>query len=57
MALAPNFMGKNKILTNGGRVLNVITIQNNINIAREFLYNNIKKIKWKGSFYRRDIGT
>ncbi len=51
-------ISKKKILvTNGGRVLNIVVNQNNLKLARQELYEKIKKIMWKGSFYRKDIGN
>ncbi|MCL1834506.1 MAG: phosphoribosylamine--glycine ligase, partial [Leptospirales bacterium] len=44
------------IVTNGGRVLNVTSIGNSLKEARENVYNEIDKIQFEGSFYRRDIG-
>ena len=47
---------ENKILTNGGRVLGLVGIGRNTEEAREKVYRNIEEIKFKGSFYRKDIG-
>ena len=45
-----------KIYTNGGRVLNVTSMSDNLINARNKLLKNIKKIDWPDSFYRKDIG-
>ena len=45
-----------KIYTNGGRVLNITSIGKDIIEARNNVYCEIDKIKFEGSFYRKDIG-
>ena len=47
----------NRFYTNGGRVLNVVSIQDNLEKAIEVAYKNIKKISFKDNYYRKDIGT
>ncbi len=47
---------KNKILTNGGRVLNITSIGKNFMKIRKDIFQIIKKINWKDGFYRKDIG-
>ena len=44
------------IVSNGGRVLNVVTRSNNFKSAREGSLNLLKKINWDNGFYRKDIG-
>ena len=44
------------IATNGGRVLNITSIGNSLKEAGQNIYNEIDKIQFEGSFYRRDIG-
>ena len=46
----------NNIFSNGGRVLNFVTISENFKTAREQTINLIKKLNWKNGFYRKDIG-
>lgn len=46
-----------KVVTNGGRVLGIVGIGKNAEEAREIVYKNIDTIKFKNSFYRRDIGV
>ena len=48
---------KNRILTNGGRVLNIVVKKNNLREAIEYAYKKILLINWKGMFYRNDIGS
>jgi len=45
-----------KIVTNGGRVLNIVSLSKNLNEAIEKSYNNIKNISFEGITYRKDIG-
>ncbi len=45
-----------QIVTNGGRVLGVTAIGENIKEAIDRAYLAAKEIKWSGSYYRRDIG-
>ena len=47
---------KGKILSNGGRVLNVTAAGNNFMKIRKKIIDIIKKINWKKGFYRKDIG-
>ncbi len=42
--------------TNGGRVLCVQAMADDFAAARKKVYDNIQKIKFDGSFYRKDIG-
>jgi phosphoribosylamine--glycine ligase len=47
-----------KIVTNGGRVLNVVSIssKNDIKICKTIAYDNISKVKYNKIYYRKDIG-
>ncbi|WP_457755344.1 phosphoribosylamine--glycine ligase [Thermovibrio ammonificans] len=45
-----------KLVTNGGRVLNVTALGKDIVEARERVYRAIEKIHFEGMHYRRDIG-
>ena len=50
-------MKKNdKIHVNGGRVLNVVGFGDDLNDAIIDAYNNVKKIKFKNMYFRKDIG-
>lgn len=46
-----------QILTNGGRVLNVVGSGDTLQAAIEKSYASIKNISFDGSFYRSDIGA
>ena len=46
----------NNFLSNGGRVLNITSIGNNFKKIRYNIIKLIKKLNWKGGFYRKDIG-
>ncbi len=46
----------NKLLTNGGRVLNIAGKGKRIKEAREKVYSAIKYISFENMYYRRDIG-
>ena len=45
-----------KILSNGGRVLNITSLGSNFLNIRKRIISIIKKLKWKKGFYRKDIG-
>ena len=48
---------KNKLLlSNGGRVLNIVSIGKDFKKIRRNIFKIIKKINWKNGFFRRDIG-
>ena len=49
-------MHKNEILSNGGRVLNVVTRSKSFKLARKDTIRILEKIDWKNGFYRKDIG-
>ena len=46
---------KNKIYAVGGRVLNFVSISDNLSIARKNIHLNLEKLNWKKGFYRKDI--
>ena len=43
------------IVTAGGRVLNVVAVEKDIESAREKVYNELKRISFKDMYYRGDI--
>ena len=47
---------KNNIFSNGGRVLNFVSLSNNFKEAQRDTINLIKKLDWKDGFFRKDIG-
>jgi phosphoribosylamine--glycine ligase/phosphoribosylaminoimidazole synthetase len=46
-----------KKYTTGGRVLSMVSIDNNIQLALQNIYNNIYKITYPGVYYRKNIGS
>lgn len=46
-----------KLVTAGGRVLAVTTLSDNLESARDKIYEEIEKIKFTGAYYRKDIGN
>ena len=47
---------ENEIVTNGGRVLSVISKSSDFHYALEKSYKTIKSIDFEGKYYRKDIG-
>ncbi len=45
-----------KIISIGGRVLNFISLSDELINARSNIHNNLTKLNWDMGFYRRDIG-
>uniref|UniRef100_A0A452RIW5 Trifunctional purine biosynthetic protein adenosine-3 n=1 Tax=Ursus americanus TaxID=9643 RepID=A0A452RIW5_URSAM len=45
-----------KVVTNGGRVLTVTAIRENLNVALEEAKKGLAAIKFEGAIYRKDIG-
>ena len=45
-----------KIISNGGRVLNIVVKSKNFKSARQRAIFILKKINWKNGYYRKDIG-
>jgi phosphoribosylamine--glycine ligase len=50
-------MDDSKLVTSSGRVMNVVTVHDNLKVAKQRAYEEIKKIHFKGMFYRKDIGN
>ena len=46
----------NLLVSNGGRVLNVVVLGSSFLKIRNKIFKIIKKIKWKHGFFRKDIG-
>ena len=42
--------------TTGGRVLSLVSVENDLSTCLENVYNQAPKINYKGKYYRRDIG-
>ena len=47
---------ENKIYAIGGRVLNFVSISDDLKISRELVIKEIENLNWKNGFYRKDIG-
>ena len=47
---------KNNFFSNGGRVLNFVSLSNNFKDARDSNIEMIEKVNWTEGFYRKDIG-
>jgi len=52
---AGTYKKNNKIFSNGGRVLNVTSVAENLSKARDQSLMNLKKINWTDGFFRKDI--
>ena len=52
---AGTYQKNNKIFSNGGRVLNITSLGENISIAKKRSLDNLKKINWTDGFFRKDI--
>lgn len=46
-----------KLLTNGGRVLGITNIANDLEEAIELSYKDVSRILFEGAYYRKDIGA
>jgi phosphoribosylamine--glycine ligase len=46
---------ENHIVAIGGRVLNFISLSDDLTNARQNIHNNLNKLDWDKGFYRRDI--
>ena len=46
----------NQIITDGGRVINVVVKEHNLKQLVKIAYQRIKLIHWNGCYYRNDIG-
>jgi phosphoribosylamine--glycine ligase len=55
-AFGTDAQGNEQLYTTGGRVLTVVGRGASLDIAREKAYENIRKIRFNGIRYRRDIG-
>jgi len=53
---AGTYEKNNKTYSNGGRVINVTSLAENLKEARKEIISNIKKINWTDGFFRKDIG-
>ncbi len=47
---------ESKVYAVGGRVLNFVSLSDDLGSARDKIINNVDKLNWDGGFYRKDIG-
>ena len=47
---------KNEILSNGGRVLNFVSLSSSFKVSRKKAIKLINQLNWKNGFFRKDIG-
>ena len=47
---------KDKVYSNGGRVINFVSLSSNFKNSRDKTISLIKNLNWKEGFYRKDIG-
>ena len=47
---------KNEILSNGGRVLNFVSLSSSFKVSRKRAIKLINQLNWKNGFFRKDIG-
>ena len=47
---------ENKIYSNGGRVINFVSLSSNFKESRDNIFNHINNLNWSGGFFRKDIG-
>ena len=45
-----------QVVTSGGRVLCVCALGDSVALAQQRAYEQVKRIRWKGAYYRTDIG-
>ncbi len=55
-AFGNDSQGKRRLFTTGGRVLTLVARGSSLNEARQKAYDNIKRIRFNGMRYRKDIG-
>ena len=53
---AGTILKDNRLLSNGGRVLNFVSKTKNFKESRNNVLNLIRKLNWKNGHYRKDIG-
>ena len=47
---------KNKLYSNGGRVINFVSLTSSFKESRKKIFNLINMLNWTGGFFRKDIG-
>ena len=56
MFIAGAKMSDGKLLTNGGRVLGVTAVADDLKSAVDKAYREIEKVSFENAYYRKDIG-
>ena len=46
----------NKVYSNGGRVINFVSLSSSFKASRSKIFNHINRLNWSGGFFRKDIG-
>ena len=47
---------ENKVYSNGGRVINLVSLSSSFKESRDKIFNLINSLNWTGGFFRKDIG-
>jgi len=47
---------ENKVYSNGGRVINFVSLSSNFKESRDKIFSHINKLNWSSGFFRKDIG-
>jgi phosphoribosylamine--glycine ligase len=47
---------ENKVYSNGGRVINFVSLSSNFKDSRDKIFKHINKLNWNSGFFRKDIG-
>jgi phosphoribosylamine--glycine ligase len=56
-AFGTDASGRKRLFTTGGRVLTLVGRGKTLESARDQAYENIKRIRFNGMRYRKDIGS
>ena len=49
-------MNNSKIISNGGRVLNIVITSDDLKKSRKHAIDLLNKLNWSNGFFRKDIG-
>ena len=47
---------EDKVYSNGGRVINFVSLSSDFKESRDKIFSHINKLNWDGGFFRKDIG-
>ena len=47
---------KDKVYSNGGRVINFVSLSSDFRESRDKIFKLINVLNWSGGFFRKDIG-